>query len=81
MKPNSPWIAAIFCAFICVFMMVGQIMESASQNGHPFAPAFYSFLPMCFVYVGILMKQMQQEIQDLRKQVAAKQPAAPDGSC
>jgi len=30
---------------------------------------FFSFLPMCFIFVGAATSQMQKEIRELRKQV------------
>jgi len=69
MKPVNPWIAAGFCAFISLLMLVGQIVGSAWIGTNPVAPVFYSFLPMCFVYIGILMKQMQTELADLKREL------------
>lgn len=69
MKPVNPWVAAFFCAFISLLMMVGQIMGSVWHRTNPIEPVFYSFLPMCFVYIGILMKQMQTELADLKREL------------
>ena len=69
MKPANPWVAAFFCAFLCILKMVSQTMGSEPHRSHPFDPAFYSFLPMCFVYIAILMKQMQTELADLKREL------------
>jgi hypothetical protein len=36
-------------------------------------PMFFSFLPMCFFFVGSATWQMQKEIRELRRQVAELQ--------
>jgi hypothetical protein len=44
------------------------VMQSDSSSG-AWQPAFFSFLPMCFFFVGANTSAMQREIQELRKQV------------
>jgi len=65
MKPISHWIPAAFCAFLSLMALV---MQSDSSTG-AWQPAFFSFLPMCFFFVGANTSAMQREIQELRKQV------------
>jgi hypothetical protein len=57
------WIPAVFCASLSGIMLW-------QGRSNPYSPAFYSFLPMCFVFVGSLMWQMQREIRALREQLA-----------
>ena len=65
----SPWIPAIFCAFLSLLAL---IMQLGSDSG-AWKPAFFCFLPMCFFFVGTATSRMQGEIRDLRKQVAELQ--------
>jgi len=65
----SPWIPAIFCAFLSLLALSMQI---GSDSG-AWKPAFFCFLPMCFFFVGAATSQMQREIRELWKQVAELQ--------
>jgi hypothetical protein len=61
------WTPAAFCAFICLNAL---FIAPSSGNVEWWKPVFFSFLPMCFFFVGSATSQMQKEIQELRKQVA-----------
>ena len=65
----SPWIPAIFCAFLSLLALSMQI---GSDSG-AWKPAFFCFLPMCFFFVGTATSQMQGEIRELRKQLVELQ--------
>jgi hypothetical protein len=80
MKTITHWIPAAFCAFICLdalfFAPAGPVVEW-------WKPVFFSFLPMCFFFVGSVTWRMQKEIQELRKQVSdlqVKQGRSPDAA-
>jgi hypothetical protein len=62
------WAPAAFCAFICL----NALFFTPGTRGvvEWWKPVFFSFLPMCFFFVGCAMSQMQRELRDLRKQVA-----------
>ena len=70
----EPWAPAIFCAFISCIALFASIRE-----GEWWRPAFYAFLPMCFIFVGGAILRMQREIRELRLrlgEVTATQLAA-----
>jgi hypothetical protein len=60
------WTPAAFCAFICFLALFAA---PHTGNVEWWKPAFLSFLPMCFFFVGAATWQMQTEIRELRKQV------------
>lgn len=55
-----PWLSAGFSAFLCILALTMSL-----QNGY-WKPVFFSFLPICFVFIGIALAQMHREIQELR---------------
>jgi hypothetical protein len=69
----SPWLAAGFCAVLSLLTICMIIyLESVNRNyvGDLFMlVVFLCFLPLCFLYVGIGMNQMRNEIMDLRNQI------------
>jgi hypothetical protein len=67
------WIPAAFCAFLSLLALSMQI---GSDTG-AWKPAFYCFLPMCFVFVGGATSQMQKEILELRAQLKELQQKCP----
>jgi hypothetical protein len=72
---NSAWGAVWFCAFLSVVALIGGVAEHISgTNGFWWKPAFYGFLPMCFVFLAFTMSAMQREISDLRLRLETSQP-------
>ena len=70
MKDNlRHWLPALFCAFISIIALIGSVDWKATW----WRPAFFAFLPMCFVYAAYVTIGMQCEIRELRKQVAEMQ--------
>jgi len=65
----SHWTPAAFCAFLSLIALYGSIASDAGW----WRPAFFCFLPMCFLYVGFVTYQMQREIRELRKSIAEMQ--------
>ncbi|MHC4655128.1 MAG: hypothetical protein ACYS91_08925, partial [Planctomycetota bacterium] len=61
----SHWIPAIFCTFISLMALYGLVASNAG-----WWPVFFSFLPMCFLFVGFVTFQMQRKIQELQKHLA-----------
>ena len=54
-----------FAAFIpCMFCAALCLMAAFSDAGKP---AFYSFLPMCFFFIGVVIVRQQREIERLTK--------------
>jgi hypothetical protein len=60
------WTPAAFCAFICLNAL---FFAPSSPGVEWWKPIFFSFLPLCFFFVGSATSQMQKEIRELRKQV------------
>ncbi len=60
------WTPAVFCAFIS---LTALFASSSHPDAGWWKPAFFSFLPMCFFFVGSATWQMQKEIRELRKPV------------
>jgi hypothetical protein len=55
----SHWIPVIFCAFLC-FMAIATSSTIVS----------FSFLPMCFVFTGIVTYSMFRQIRGLNAELA-----------
>ena len=65
-----PWIAAMFCAALCIVLIIGKFL--AIKLGlliNPMEAAFYSFLPMCFFVVGDFLSALRKENLALRKKI------------
>lgn len=60
---------AAFCAFLSVGALVMQIQLRPDSDA--WKPAFYCFLPMCFMFVGFVTFAMHKELKDLRERLAA----------
>ncbi|MGA2140458.1 MAG: hypothetical protein ABSH14_16490 [Verrucomicrobiia bacterium] len=56
------WLPAVFCAFLAYIAL--------SSSDESWRPAFFSFLPMCFFFVGMALMQMHREVRALRDRVA-----------
>jgi hypothetical protein len=74
MKTIVYWIPAAFCAFISLIALFESIgvsffFGSTSYQGW-WQPVFFSFLPMCFFFVGIGTTQMHREVRELKQRVA-----------
>jgi len=62
----GPWIPAVFCAILSFMALFGSI----AFEGRVWEPAFFSFLPMCFFFVGATISEMRRDIRELTKQVS-----------
>ncbi len=68
----SPWLAAAFCAFLSLITLSSNLwlsVENRSDIGG-WAINFLCFLPVCFFIAGKVASQLQQEIRELKMQVA-----------
>ncbi|HPA17286.1 MAG TPA: hypothetical protein PLU30_06030 [Verrucomicrobiae bacterium] len=65
MKTLAHWLPAAFCAFLSILALSLQI----GTDSGAWKPAFYCFLPMCFVFVGMATSAMHREIRELRGQL------------
>ena len=69
----SPWLAAGFCAVLSLITICGstylQFVNHTYYGEMSALTSFLCFLPICFYFVGIGMRQMRDEIRDLRAQI------------
>lgn len=72
MKSNfKHWVPASYCAFISLIALASTVTAVAYPGASAWGmPAFYSFLPMCFFFVGAITTQQQKEIDSLRQELA-----------
>ena len=68
----QPWIPFAFAASLS-YLALSNI---APRDMKAWEPAFYSFLPMCFFFVGAVAHRMTREIRELRGAVAQLQASA-----
>ena len=59
----------LFAIFLCQFIL-SRIPGSEMKS---WEPGFYSYLPMCFFFVGVVTFRMEAEIRELRDTVEALQ--------
>jgi len=75
-----PWVAMGFCAFLSLITIIQNLWLSIANHADngSWAVVFLCFLPMCFLFVGTAISQMQGEVSDLRRELAklhAERPA------
>jgi hypothetical protein len=66
-----PWIPAMFCTALGVMTIVTNLVL-AFKTGAPTSSVdlvFYSFLPMCFFFVGDFLSTLRKENLALRTRV------------
>lgn len=68
MKKIEFWIPAIFCAVISLATLIPIVFFARDIS--LFLP-FLAFIPMCFYFVGIILKKTHKEITALRQEVDA----------
>ncbi|MCX7825415.1 MAG: hypothetical protein N2689_07640 [Verrucomicrobiae bacterium] len=73
MKMIAHWLPAAFCAALSVIALSAE----TGRDSGAWRPAFYCFLPMCFVFLALATSRMQREMDDLRRQVAELQQKKP----
>jgi hypothetical protein len=66
MKAIVHWIPAAFCAFISFIALFASAFSPGSSW---WRPVFFSFLPMCFFFVGSATFQMQRELRSVRQRL------------
>ena len=60
------WLPAAYCAFISVLSALTSIYTTNHGGWIP----FFAFMPLCFMFVGFVMKQMHSELRELQLRVA-----------
>jgi hypothetical protein len=69
----APWTGFAFCAFLSGLALFGFL----DRDSRWWQPAFYSFLPMCFFYVGSVLASQNKELRELRQRLAELEQAKP----
>ena len=67
----GPWIPFVFAVYLCY----STLFRVAQTDVKSWEPAFYSFLPMTFFFVGTAIFHLWREVRALRSTVAALQAA------
>ena len=62
----SIYIPAAFCAFLSLYALYAP---GSSPGSTIWKPVFFAFLPMCFLYIGMLMHRMIKRINALQSQI------------
>lgn len=63
------WLPFAFAAYLCY----STLANLAASDMKWWQPAFYSFLPMCFFFSGLITFRMEREVRALRDAVAKLQ--------
>ena len=63
--PRSGAIPAYLGAAMCAFISLAALFLGDAGR-----PAFYSFLPMCFLFVGFLLHALLRRVEELERRVA-----------
>lgn len=70
MKPASHFAPLMLGGIISLMALIGTAVPGQSAW---WAPAFFSFLPMCFYFIGATTLAIHRELQELRRDVDAPQ--------
>ena len=65
-KLIGPWIPFAFCVFLCGLVM---FMWKKTGNIATAYPAFFCFLPMTFLFMGIALGQTRKELKRLSDRI------------
>ena len=68
----SPWIPAIFCAFLSLITVSGSLFLAfvyGTSRSSGVDLGFYCFLPMCFCFVGAFVSNLRRENRELRTRI------------
>ena len=69
------WLPFVFAAYLCY----SALWRLAASDTRVWEPAFYAFLPICFLFVGMLTLRMRREIRELRESVATLRAGGSSG--
>ena len=68
----SPWMAAISCGALSLITVTADIVgRFATGNENIGLTAFLCFLPCCFFHVGVMLKNLREENQELKRRLDA----------
>jgi hypothetical protein len=65
-----PWMPAIMCAVLSLITVVADIYgRFATGTANVGLTSFLCFLPMCFFYVGVMLKNLRDENRELKRRL------------
>ena len=65
-----PWMPAIFCSVLSLITVVTDIVgRFVTGTANVGLTAFVCFLPMCFLFVGVMLKSLRDENQELKRRL------------
>lgn len=68
----SPWMAAIFCGVLSLITVTADIVgRFATGSENIGLTTFICFLPCCFFHVGVMLKNLREENQELKRRLDA----------
>ncbi|MGE5095388.1 MAG: hypothetical protein ACM3SO_09635 [Betaproteobacteria bacterium] len=65
------WVPFAFAVGLCFI-----VLSSLAKDMRFWEPAFYSFLPMCFLFAGFGTHRMRRELRELREKVGRLESSA-----
>ena len=68
------WLPFAYAVGLCYI-----VLSSLKGDMRFWEPAFYSFLPMCFLFAGFGAHRTRKELRELREKVAKLELAAEEG--
>ncbi len=76
----APWLPAIFCGVLSLITVVTDVVGRA-MNGTVDAglSTFLCFLPMCFFFVGVMLKNLRDENRVLKRRLDEAMPVQNQG--
>ena len=78
-RKRSPWVAFFFSCFLALITLVGKLIATLLElDGNPANIAVICFFPMCFLYTGFALTNLQRENDNLRfrlEEIHRKLPA------
>jgi hypothetical protein len=71
MRENlSPWLPAIMCGVLSLITVVTDIFgRFATGTANVGLSTFLCFLPMCFIFVGIMLNNLRDENRELKRRL------------
>jgi hypothetical protein len=76
----APWLPAIFCGVLTLITVVTDVVGQAmTGTSHVGLTTFLCFLPMCFFFVGVMLKKLRDENHALKRRLDEAMPGHDQG--
>ena len=66
---RQPWMPFAFCTVLSAMALVKPLLLR-DKSDHLAITGFLIWLPMCFYFVGSVIARLQNDVRDLRRQLA-----------